>query len=84
MKLRISIFPNKGDYIYIVIYEEDTLFTFSHQVDYEGVPFSIFSNDDPYLLTKIKIAPVNQPISGQTTSSANIDSDVITFKSRHR
>lgn len=77
-------YPYKGDYIYLVIYEDDTFLTSPHQLDYEGVPFNISSNDEPYLLTKVQIAPKNQPIVGQTTSSANIDNDVITFRSRHK
>lgn len=77
-------YPIAGDYLYFVIYEYDR-YNGTETANADGVPFSMYSGDSPYLATRIKIVPANQPTFViQNTSAANISNSAIDFVSSHR
>jgi hypothetical protein len=93
-------YPTKGDYIYLIIYEYDNHFWefFSgNGTSYSGESYGftdasnnylsnyyIKTNNSPYLVTSMKIAPKNSAQNTPNTSNTDINTDQIIFKSRHR
>ena len=77
-------YPITGDYLYFVIYEYDS-YNGTETTNADGVPFTMYSGNSPYLATSIKIVPAAQPTFViQNTSAANISNSTINFKSSHR
>ncbi|QPH39813.1 hypothetical protein [Pedobacter endophyticus] len=84
-------YPDRGDYVYFLIYEYDTGFLNLNGYKTEYIPannksikFTFRSNEGPYLAARLKISNKNQASTGNFTASANFDNNGINVSSRTR
>ncbi|KQN32449.1 hypothetical protein ASE92_17750 [Pedobacter sp. Leaf41] len=90
--IQTHYYPERGDYVYFIIYEYDTGFLdlngskiVNVAADNNSIQIRYRSNENPYLATRLKISNKNeQNTGGAFTSNANYDNNEIRLSSRIR
>lgn len=89
--IKTYYYPDRGDYVYFLIYEYDTgilnlngYMTENIQANNNSIVFRFRSNENPYIATCLKISKKNESGNGSYTGMANFDNNEINFSSRIR
>jgi len=89
--IKTYYYPDRGNYVYFLIYEYDTGFFNLDgyreeyiQANNNSIKFRYRSNESPYIATRLKISKQNESGNGSYTGMANFNNGEINLSSRIR